>query len=118
MGIKHPRLPQGLLAKIRLPSAALATSGVYENFFIEDGVRYHHLLHPLTGQPARLCQSVTIMAASAMDADALATTVFILGPNKGLSLIAKWANVHALIVDERGRVLTSPNWPQGVINPP
>lgn len=118
IGLKHPRLPEALVAKINLVSAALATSGDYEKFFIKGGERYHHLLNPITGHPARQCQSVTIMAPTAMDADALATTVFILGPDQGLALIAKLPQVHALIVDRRGRVLLSPHWPPGIIHPP
>ncbi len=118
IGIKHPRLKEALIAKIHLTGAALATSGDYEKFFIKNGERYHHLLHPLTGQPARQCQSVTVMAPSAMDADALATTVFILGPEQGLALIDKLPDVHALIIDQRGRVLLSPNWPAGIIHSP
>lgn len=118
IGIKHPRLKDELLAKIHLSAAALATSGDYEKFFIKNGERYHHLLDPFTGQPARECQSTTVMAPCAMDADALATTLFILGPDQGMSLISKLPHVHALIVDRRGRVLLSPNWPKGTIHPP
>lgn len=118
IGLKHPRLKEALIAKIHLIAAALATSGDYEKFFIKNGERYHHLLDPFTGQPARNCQSVTIMAPCAMDADALATTVFILGPDQGLALIAKLPHIHALIVDRRGQVLLSPNWPPGIIHPP
>ncbi|MGQ9693246.1 MAG: FAD:protein FMN transferase [Thermodesulfobacteriota bacterium] len=118
IGIKHPRLKDDLIAKVHLSGAALATSGDYEKFFIKNGERYHHLLDPSTGQPARKCQSVTVMAPCAMDADALATTLFILGPDLGLPLIAKLPDIHALIVDRRGRVLLSPNWPQGIIHPP
>jgi thiamine biosynthesis lipoprotein len=53
-----------------------------------------------------------------MDADALATTVFVLGPKKGFALIEEMPNVHALIVDRRGSVLLSPKWPAGVLLPP
>lgn len=118
IGLKHPRLKDELIAKIHLSAAALATSGDYEKFFIKNGERYHHLLDPFTGQPAQKCQSVTIMAPCAMDADALATTLFILGPDQGFALIAKLPDIHALIVDRRGRVLLSPNWPNGIIHPP
>jgi len=118
IGLQHPRLKDNLIAKVHLSAAALATSGDYERFFIKNGERYHHLLDPLTGQPARQCQSVTVMAPSAMDADALATTVFILGADRGMALVAKLPAIHALIVDQRGRVLLSPHWPKGIIHPP
>jgi thiamine biosynthesis lipoprotein len=107
-----------LLAKLKVRNAAIATSGDYEKFFLQGGERYHHILNPSTGMPAQECQSVTILAPRAMDADALATTVFVLGPRKGFSLIEKLPGVHAVIVDRRGSVLTSPGWPAGVLLPP
>jgi len=118
IGLQHPRLPSTLIARLSLRQAAVATSGDYEKFFLKEGKRYHHLLNPATGIPARECQSVTIMAPSAMDADALATAVFVLGPQKGLALIKRLPNIHAVIVDGRGNVLLSPNWPEGVLQPP
>ncbi len=118
VGIQHPRLPSHFIAKIQPQNAAIATSGDYEKYFIKDGQRYHHILIPSTGQPARECQSVTILAPTAMDADALATTVFVLGPKKGFSLTEDLPGVHALIVDRRGSVLLSPKWPAGVLLPP
>ncbi|MBM4330577.1 MAG: FAD:protein FMN transferase [Deltaproteobacteria bacterium] len=118
VGIQHPRLPSTMIAKLSLRQTAVATSGDYQKFFIKGGERYHHLLNPSTGTPARESQSVTVMAPSAMDADALATAIFILGPEKGLSLIERLPNVHTIIVDRRGSVLISPNWPKGVLLPP
>jgi thiamine biosynthesis lipoprotein len=118
IGIRHPRLPSELIAKLQPSHAALATSGDYEKFFLQGGERYHHILTPATGLPARECQSVTIMAPSAMDADALATSVFVVGPKKGLALLEQLSNVHAIIVDRRGSVLVSSNWPKGVLLSP
>jgi thiamine biosynthesis lipoprotein len=118
IGIQHPRLPSDFIAKIQSKNAGIATSGDYEKYFLKDGERYHHILVPSSGLPARECQSVTILAPTAMDADALATTVFVLGPKKGFSLIEEMPNVHALIVDRRGSVLLSPKWPAGVLLPP
>lgn len=118
VGIQHPRLPSKLIAILRPHQAAVATSGDYEKFFLQGGERYHHILDPSTGAPARECQSVTIMAPLAMDADALATAIFVLGPKKGFSLIENLPDVHAMIVDQRGSVLLSPHWPAGVVGPP
>ena len=118
IGIQHPRLPSDFIAKIQSKNAGIATSGDYEKYFLKDGERYHHILVPSTGLPARECQSVTILAPTAMDADALATTIFVLGPKKGFALIEEMPNVHALIVDRRGSVLLSPKWPAGVLLPP
>ncbi|MBP1723232.1 MAG: FAD:protein transferase [Deltaproteobacteria bacterium] len=118
IGVQHPRLPSDFIAKLQPQDAGVATSGDYEKFFIKDGERYHHVLIPSTGMPARECQSVTILAPSAMDADALATTVFVLGPKKSFALVEKVPGVHAVIVDRRGSVLLSPNWSPGVLLPP
>jgi len=118
IGIQHPRLPSEFIAKVQSENAGIATSGDYEKYFIKDGERYHHILVPSTGLPGRECQSVTILAPTAMDADALATTAFVLGPKKGFALIKEMPNVHALIVDRRGSVLVSPGWPAGVLLPP
>jgi thiamine biosynthesis lipoprotein len=118
VGIQHPRLSSEFLAKLKVRKAAVSTSGDYEKFFLQGGERYHHILNPSTGMPAPECQSVTILAPASMDADALATTVFVLGPRKGFSLIEKLPGVHAVIGDRRGSVLTSPDWPAGVLLPP
>jgi thiamine biosynthesis lipoprotein len=118
IGIQHPRLPSDLIVKVQSKNAGIATSGDYEKYFLKDGERYHHILVPSSGLPARECQSVTILAPTAMEADALATTVFVLGPGKGFALIEEMPNVHALIVDRRGSVLLSPKWPDGVLLPP
>jgi thiamine biosynthesis lipoprotein len=118
IGIRHPRLPSELIAKLRPAQAAVSTSGDYEKFFFQGGERYHHILTPSTGLPARECQGVTIMAPSAMDADALATSVFVLGPKEGFALLERLPDVHAVIVDRRGSVLLSPRWPAGILLPP
>jgi thiamine biosynthesis lipoprotein len=118
IGIQHPRLPSELIAKLRPAQAAVSTSGDYNKFFLKGGERYHHILTPSTGLPARECQSVTIMAPSAMDADALATSTFVLGPEKGFALLERLPDVHAIIVDRRGSVLLSPRWPAGSLLPP
>ncbi len=118
IGIQHPRLASELLAKVKVRNAAVSTSGDYEKFFLRNGERYHHLLNPATGLPAREAQAVVILAEKSMDADALSTTVFVLGPEKGLALLKKLPEVHGLIVNIRGSVLTSPHWPEGVLCPP
>jgi thiamine biosynthesis lipoprotein len=118
IGIQHPRLPSDFIARIQPKNAGVATSGDYEKFFLQEGERYHHILVPSTGMPARQCQSVTILAPTAMDADALATTVFVLGPEKGFSLVEKMPGVHSIIVNRTGSVLLSSKWPAGVLLPP
>jgi thiamine biosynthesis lipoprotein len=104
IGIQHPRKAGELLATIELSDRAIVTSGDYERFFMLDGVRYHHIFDPQTGLPARDCQSVSVVAPTAAEADALATAVFVLGPRQGLALLEKTQDVEGLIVSATGEV--------------
>ncbi len=104
VGVRHPRKEGKILATLELTDRAISTSGDYERFFIKDGIRYHHILDPRTGYPAGECQSVTIIADDAVTADALATGVFVLGPEKGMKLIESMKGVEGIIVDKNGRV--------------
>jgi thiamine biosynthesis lipoprotein len=79
-----------------------STSGDYENFFDLDGVRYHHVLDPRTGRPARGLRSATVVSADATLADALSTALMVLGPERGLALAEEWDGVEAVLVGEDG----------------
>ena len=108
VGIQDPRAaPNTLFAAIELTDAAFSTSGDYERFFIRDGRRYHHILDPATGEPARRSRSVTIMARNATVADGLSTGVFILGGGEGMALIEKLPDVEGVIVDADNQVRVS-----------
>jgi len=88
----------------------LIASGNYERYFIRDGKRYHHIMNPKTGYPATSCVSVTIIAKEAMISDALATGIFVLGPEKGMILIEKLADVEGIIMykeNESLKIITS-----------
>jgi thiamine biosynthesis lipoprotein len=74
---------------------------------MEDGVRYHHILDPATLQPARGCQSVTIIAKEGWLADGLDTGIFVMGPERGMELIERLPDVEGIIVDRDGHVLVS-----------
>src|SRR5437016_4496670 len=106
IGIQHPRKPGKILATLDATDEAVSTSGDYARYFMKDGVRYHHILDPKTLQPARLCQSVTIVAPDATTADALATGVFVMGPVRGLAL-AERLGLGAVIVDAGGGISIS-----------
>jgi len=106
LGIQHPREPGKVLAMLDVTDEAISTSGDYERYFLKDGVRYHHILDPQTLQPARLCQSVTIIAPDATTADALATGVFVMGPARGMALVER-LGLGAVIVDAQGMVIVS-----------
>ena len=102
VGVQHPRLPGALVANLRPGTMAVATSGDYEQFFEQAGRRYHHLLDPRDGWPAEGCQSVTILARTCARADALATAVFVLGPQAGMDLVERLNQVECLIIDAAG----------------
>jgi thiamine biosynthesis lipoprotein len=107
-GIHDPRGPADrIFAAMDLRDETFSTSGDYERFFIREGHRYHHILDPDNGQPARGCRSVTIVAKEAVLADALSTGVFVLGPQAGMTLIEKLPDVEGVIVSDRNEVLVS-----------
>jgi thiamine biosynthesis lipoprotein len=107
LGIADPRGTHDAFAAVPVSNATFSTSGDYERAFVADGIRYHHLLDPESGEPARGCRSVTIVAARAIDADVLSTGVFILGPREGLALIERLPDVEGVIVTAANEVLIS-----------
>jgi thiamine biosynthesis lipoprotein len=107
IGIQDPRDRSRILATFDAEGTSVATSGDYERYFEIDGIRYHHLLNPFTGFPARGCRSVTILAKEALSADALATAVFVMGPRKGLQLIETLEGIEGLIVSADGEIIQS-----------
>jgi FAD:protein FMN transferase len=108
LGIRDPRGPaDSIFAAIDLTDSAFSTSGDYERFFLRNGRRYHHILDPKTGEPAHGSRSVTIVAGNATLADALSTGVFVLGPEKGMTLIERLPRVEGVIVTSDNRLLVS-----------
>jgi thiamine biosynthesis lipoprotein len=109
LGIQDPRGPANhVFATIDLTDRTLSTSGDYERSFVENGRRYHHILDPATGEPARGCRSVTILSRSAVLADGLSTGVFLLGPEAGMALLKRVPDVDAVIVTAANEVVTTP----------
>lgn len=102
VGLQHPRKPEAMLASMTLSGKAIATSGDYQRYFIRDDIRYHHILNPDSGMPARDITSATVIADNVMDADALATAIFVLGAEKGMKLIESLAGVEGMILTEAG----------------
>ena len=92
----------------RLVDKTMVTSGVYERYFIKDGVRYHHILDTATGYPVdNGLMSVTIITPKSFDADGFTTTIFALGREKGMAL-ARERGVDVIVVDKDKRVFCSP----------
>jgi thiamine biosynthesis lipoprotein len=113
IGIRHPRRdnPNEIIGIIRVDQCAVATSGDYENFFDAEGVRYHHLMDPATGMPARGVISATVIAPTARQADAWATALFVMG-KKGISLLDSLESLEGLIIMEDEAILTTKNFPE------
>lgn len=106
VGIRHPRQDGRLLGAIAVTGKAVVTSGDYERYFIDrEGKRRHHLLDPTTGYPAESgLISVTVVADSAMTADALSTILFVAGMERGLELLRSFPETEAVLVDTGLRV--------------
>jgi len=107
VGVRDPRNEGRLVTRLPLEDEAISTSGDYERYFEEDGVRYHHILVPGTGRAAREVRSATVIGRDATLTDALSTTVFVLGVERGMELVARMAGVEAVIVDAEGRIYYS-----------
>jgi thiamine biosynthesis lipoprotein len=107
VGIRDPRGDGSMVMRMPLENEAISTSGDYERYFEQDGVRYHHILVPGTGESARELRSVTIIGPDATQTDGLSTSVFVLGVERGMALVAGLPDVEAVIVDREGRIYYS-----------
>ena len=95
VGIRHPRQDHGLIASLRVSNQAVCTSGDYER----RDPQGHHILDPRTGVSPNAVASATVVASGAMLADALATAVFVMGPEEGMQLL-KRLGVEGLLVTQ------------------
>jgi thiamine biosynthesis lipoprotein len=108
VGIRDPRgARDAVFALAKLEDHTFSTSGDYERGFVKDGVRYHHILDPKTGEPARRCRSVTVMALDAFTADAWDTAFFVMGVEAGMKLVEKLPDLEAVFVDDTNTVHVS-----------
>ena len=97
VAIKNPRKPE-ITATLKLKNQSASTSGDYEQFFFKDGKRYCHIINPKTGYPAESgIISVTVIAPSSLEADALSTAIFILGKDKGRDLAKQFNHTEIKI---------------------
>jgi thiamine biosynthesis lipoprotein len=104
IGVRHPDDAEKLVAVIPLQDVAVSTSGDYQRYFDENGIRYHHIINPDSGDSARGLRSVTIIGPDATTTDALSTSVFVLGLEKGLALVDQLQGIDAIVVDNHGRL--------------
>ena len=108
VGIRDPFRPDGApMGTLMVEDRCVVTSGVYERFTFVDGHRYHHIVDPRTGYPAKSCLvSVTLVGENGTALDALATAALILGPEKAMPLLTAQA-MDAIFVTDKGQVLLS-----------
>ncbi len=107
VGVQNPRDQDQVAVTIPLENEAISTSGDYERFFEEDGERYHHIIEPSTGQPAGEVRSTTIIGPDAVLTDALSTSVFVMGVDQGLRLIATLPDYEGIVIDAEGQMFYS-----------
>ncbi len=107
VGIRHPDDRDRVIARIPLEDAAISTSGDYERYFDEKGVRYHHIIDPKTGKSPHGIRSVTVIAPTSTFAEGLTKSVFIMGPERGLALVESKPDCDAVVVTAEGKVLYS-----------
>jgi thiamine biosynthesis lipoprotein len=103
IGVKNPR-EDGIIHVFEIDgNNTVATSGDYENYFIENGKRYHHIINPENGKPAESgLIEVSVVSRSGIMGDGLSTTLFVLGKEKGKDLIKYYfPDVNVLFVDEK-----------------
>ena len=107
IGIRDPRKSRAVKGMIPLIRSALSTSGDYERYFVENGEHFHHILRPDTGKSAHQLRSVTVIGPDAITTDALSTSVFVLGPEKGMALIESLEGIEAVLIDQQDRLIYS-----------
>lgn len=110
VGIRNPFNPDKVFATITVKDKSAVTSGAYQRYFEYEGKRYHHIIDPRTGYPSESgVASVTVISPSSMQADALSTSIFILG-KESISLCDNFTDTDALVIMKNGEVITTKNF--------
>ncbi len=107
VGIRDPDADDRWVTRLALTNEAISTAGDYERFFDDQGVRYHHIINPKTGDSARGVRSVTVIGPDATMTDGLDNAVFVLGPERGLALIDATPGYGAIVIDAEHNVRLS-----------
>jgi FAD:protein FMN transferase len=118
VGIQNPDDPREVATRFPLINEAFSTSGDYERYFIDHGVRYHHIINPHTGDSARKVRSATIIAPTATETDGLSKTAFILGPTAALRIYNHLKDVDAILITPDGHILYTDSLQPGNLPPP
>lgn len=109
VAITNPLNKNNAFALLPISNSAVVTSGDYEKYVIFDGKRYSHIINPKTGYPASEIISVSVFAPKAELADALATSIFVMGTEIGLNRINQLENIECIIIDSTGAIHISNN---------
>ena len=110
IGIQNPLSTRGeYLGTVSFSDKSVVTSGNYERYFIKDGIRYHHIFDPTTGYPAEKgLISTTIVSNTSIDGDALSTSTYILGLDKGMKLVESIKGVEAIFITKDKKIYVTP----------
>jgi thiamine biosynthesis lipoprotein len=109
VAITNPMDKNKAFALLPLKDNAVVTSGNYEKYVTFNGTRYTHIIDPRTGYPATGIISATVFAPKAEIADALATSIFVMGKDVGIDFINQLPKIECIIIDEKGEIFTSEN---------
>lgn len=109
VGITNPMNKNNVFALLPISEKAVVTSGNYEKYIMLNGKRYSHIIDPRTGYPSSGIVSVSVFAPSAELADALATSIFVMGKDVGLDFIDQLKGIECIIVDDKGKIVHSKN---------
>lgn len=109
IAITNPMNKEKAFAILPLTNGAVVTSGNYEKFVKFNEIRYSHIINPKTGMPSTGIISASVFASSAELADALATSIFVMGSEIGINRINQIPNVDCIVIDDKGNIHTSKN---------
>ena len=110
VGLIHPRAPQKLLATLEIPGGKVMTSGDYERFFLQNGVRYHAVMAAATGQPAAYAMAAVLWLPENPALDLPSEALLLLPPDRALALVRTIPGAQALIVDAQKNIWETPGW--------
>lgn len=105
IGINNPFKRHGIAKILKLKEAAIATSGSYEKYAEIDNIRYSHIINPTTGYPATGLTSVTVYGPSAEFANALSTSIMVLGLHEGKKLIKRFPHYKIIMITDKGKII-------------
>jgi thiamine biosynthesis lipoprotein len=110
VGVKNPRDPRQLLTVVDVFGGKVLSSGDYERFFEQDGVRYHHIIDAATGKPSQYAMAATLWLPENSQVDLPSVTLMLMPPDKALALVQAIPGAEALIVDAEKKAWMTPGW--------